>query len=245
MTLKRIKPVIIHHAKIAATPAIWDANNLTPPPKRRPLPVVPGQKTSCANNPTAIVPHAPQTPCTEIAPTGSSICKVLSIKTTAHTTRIPATIPIITALPAETNAQPAVIPTRPARAPFKAILISGFLNIPQAVNIAAIDAADAANVVVMAICAISVTAPIVLPGLKPYQPNHNRKTPRDAKTRLCPGMALDEPSLLYLPSLGPRTIAPVKAIHAPVEWTTVDPAKSHMPIPASHPPPHIQCPTIG
>ena len=57
---------------------------------------------------------------------------------------------------------------------------------------------------------------------------------------LCPGIALEDPSGLYFPTRGPSKIAPIKATHAPVEWTTVEPAKSHMPISASQPPPQIQ-----
>ena len=66
-----------------------------------------------------------------------------------------------------------------------------------------------------------------------------------AEVMLCPGMAWTLPSLPYLPMRGPKTMTPARAAHAPVECTTVDPAKSQKPSSASQPPPHIQCPTMG
>src|SRR5258706_224515 len=54
------------------------------------------------------MPHAPFTPCTAIAPTGSSIFSEFSMNNAAEITRYPETIPMNTALVALTNAQVAV-----------------------------------------------------------------------------------------------------------------------------------------
>ena len=48
-------------------------------------------------------------------------------------------------------------------------------------------------------------------------PNHRMNTPSAAIVRLWPGIALDLPSLPYLPIRGPRMAAPTKAIHPPTE----------------------------
>ncbi len=69
-------------------------------------------------------------------------------------------------------------------------------------------------------------APRVLPGLKPNQPKARMNVPRMARIWLWPRIVLAEPSLLYLPMRGPRTIAPARAHQPPTEWTTPDPAKS-------------------
>ena len=61
----------------------------------------------------------------------------------------PAIIPIIAAPIGLTTAQPAVMATNPAKAPFKVIEISGFPYKPQDTNIAAIAAAAAARLVVI------------------------------------------------------------------------------------------------
>src|SRR3989442_16002812 len=71
-------------------------------------------------------PQAPFTPCTEMAPTGSSI-RLLSQKYTDSTTRTPATKPIMQAPMESTNAQGAVMATRPASIPLQIIVGSGFL----------------------------------------------------------------------------------------------------------------------
>src|SRR5690606_22495949 len=63
------------------------------------------------NRPAARVPHTPQTPCTEIAPTGSSI-RIRSKNSTEKTTTVPAISPMTMAAPGTTFAHPAVMPTR-------------------------------------------------------------------------------------------------------------------------------------
>src|SRR5258707_719227 len=66
----------------------------------------------------------------------------------------------------------------------------------------------------------------VEPGLNPNQPRNRMKQPKNAIVMLWPGIEFDEPSLLYLPILGPRTIAPARPIQPPTACTTVEPAKS-------------------
>ena len=78
-------------------------------------------------------------------------------------------------------AHPAVIPTSPAKAPLRAILTSGLPKCIQTVIIAAIAPAAAAKLVVTAITAMLIFVPlVVLPALKPNQPNHNMNTPKAA-----------------------------------------------------------------
>ena len=115
------------------------------------------------------------------------------MKLIEYTTRTPETKPISTAPKLFTLAQPAVIPTSPARAPFKVMLTSGFPEIID-VYIAEIDAAAADNVVVTAIDARSTsTAANAEPTLNPYQPNHKINTPSAPATMELPGNGRGEP----------------------------------------------------
>ena len=86
----------------------------------------------------------------EVSFNEDTLTNVITWNLTDKTTNMPAIAPMIMALSADTNAHPAVIPTSPANAPLRDILISGLLNIFQAVNIAAIEPAPAARVVVIA-----------------------------------------------------------------------------------------------
>ena len=72
--------------------------------------------TPVANRPVMMVPSAPHTPWTEIAPTGSSIFATLSKNSMESTTMKPQTMPMMAAPTGLTASQPAVMPTRPARA---------------------------------------------------------------------------------------------------------------------------------
>src|SRR5690606_38690314 len=90
---------------------------------------------SAAKSPTASVPHAPQTPCTETAPTGSSIMS-RSSSTQESTTITPPMAPASAAYGTGITLQPAVMETRPASAPLSVNEGSGFLNISQAVAMA-------------------------------------------------------------------------------------------------------------
>src|SRR5438876_11654723 len=86
----------------------------------QPSPYVPSAKS-----PTASTPHAPHTPCTEIAPHGSSTC-LRSQNSTLYTTSVPATMPMITDAQGATNAHGAVIATSPASMSLQLIEMSGY-----------------------------------------------------------------------------------------------------------------------
>ena len=64
------------------------------------------------------------------------------------------------------------------------------------------------------------------PGLKPYQPNHRRNPPMTATVRSCGSMGPPPSRLNLRPILGPSMMPPARAIHPPIECTTVEPAKS-------------------
>ncbi len=208
------------------------------------MPVVSGAKRSSAKRPRAIVPIAPQTPWTEMAPTGSST-RTRSKKRIEPTTSRPAARPIRAADHGATNAHGAVIATRPARTPLSVMLMSAFLNNAHDSTIAPTAPQTAARLVVRAMWAMSGVAAMVEPGLNPNQPSQRMKTPSEAIGIEWPGIGLTFPFLENLPILGPTKIAPIRASQAPVECTTVEPAKSHMPRLASQPPPQIQWPTTG
>jgi hypothetical protein len=70
--------------------------------------------------------------------------------------------------------------------------------------------------------------------------------PRPNSGMLWPGMARGLPSLPYLPRRGRAAGSAASAPWRPIRWTTVEPAKSCMPVfVASQPPPKIQCAPIG
>ena len=145
-----------------------------------------GETVGFAKSPTASVPNTPFTRCTEVAPTGSSMC-IRSKNSTAKTTRMPAMTPMMNELPILTNAQGAVMATRPANPPFRVMLRSGLPPMNHIINSALMDAVAAAVFVVTAMCAIDAqSAAIVEPGLNPNQPNHSTKTPIVADVILCP-----------------------------------------------------------
>lgn len=94
-----------------------------------------------------------------------------------------------TAAAGETTSQGAVIPTRPARIPFKVIETSGFLYHAHVKNIAAQAAAHAERFVVMntfaanrygceSAAAVGSINASVDAGLNPNQPNQRMNTPR-------------------------------------------------------------------
>ncbi len=151
-----------------------------------------------------------------MAPTGSSTL-ILSKEMTEKTTMIPAIAPIIIELNGETFAQPAVIATRPARAPFKLIPASGFPNFAQETNIAKTAPVAAARFVFTKIMAISLFAAVVEPGLNPNHPNHKINIPRAAIGILCPRIGFIPPFFRYLPRRGPSTIVPARAAQPPTE----------------------------
>src|ERR1700682_5846112 len=72
----------------------------------------------------------------------------------------------------------------------------------------------------------------VLPGLKPYQPNHKIKPPDAAMVRSCGSMGAPPSRLNLRPRRGARAIAPAEAMKPPMVCTTVEPAKSWKPMPS-------------
>src|SRR5688500_6409072 len=100
-------------------------------------------RSGVANRPTHSVPNTPLTRCTDVAPTGSSIL-ILSNPSTASTTSTPATAPMPTETAGVTNAQGAVIATRPARQPLIVMPMSGLPSTSQQVSVAVLVAAAAA-----------------------------------------------------------------------------------------------------
>src|SRR2546430_12970953 len=119
--------------KLVRSPTSCATNWLASPynsPRTAPgTPFHPSPYVPSASNPSERMPHSPLTPCTEIAPTGSSMRSLPSMKNTATHTRRPATAPINTADGAVTKAQGAVIATRPASVPFAIIEGSGLPNL--------------------------------------------------------------------------------------------------------------------
>ena len=96
----------------------------------------------------AKVPQIPQIPCTEMAPTGSSIF-ALSKKMMEPTTSPPAIPPIKMESKIVTISALAVMPTRPAKMPLRPIERSGFLRRNHDMSIAPSAPAPAAIVVVV------------------------------------------------------------------------------------------------
>ena len=158
------------------------------------------------------MPQAPHTPCTETAPTGSSIL-MRSKNSTANTTMTPAMAPMITAPQLLTLAHPAVIPTRPASTPLPVIATSGLPLTSQIVSMLATAPAAAASTVVTAIDVTTTSAASCDPGLNPNQPTSRMNTPMMANGTEWPGIARGFPSGPYLPMRGPRISAPISAAH--------------------------------
>ena len=175
--------------------------------------------------PTASVPQMPQVRCTEIAPTGSSIW-MRSKNSTENTTSTPAIMPIAIADHIAIRSAPAVMPTRPARMPFRAIERSGFWNRSCEASMAPSPPAAAARQVVTSVSETSAgSADSTEPPLKPNQPSQSRKTPTVASGRLLPGIGDTRP-FTNLPRRGPSIQAPTNAAQPPTECTSVEPAKS-------------------
>ena len=139
----------------------------------------------------------------------------------------------------------AVIDTRPAIAPFRAIVKSDLPNINFDIINAPMTPPAAAKLVftnIIETAFASTTLEIINsdPPLKPNQPSHKIKVPSVASGKFAPGIAFTFPSDEYFPSLDPRTNTPANAAVAPQRWTTPDPAKSEKPAASRKPPPHFQ-----
>ena len=109
----------------------------------------------------------------------------------AKTSTTPQIRPMMTAPSGETRSQPAVMPTSPARMPFRVNESDGFPYFHQVMNIVATPPAAAARFVVRKTWEIAVrfTAPDAAscePGLKPNQPIQRMNTPSAAIVRLWP-----------------------------------------------------------
>jgi hypothetical protein len=93
----------------------------------------------------------------------------------------------------------------------------------------------------------SLPTPSVEPALKPNQPSQRISTPRPTSGIEWPGITRGLPSPPYLPARGPSKSSAASAPVAPTRCTTVEPAKSCMPLPISlrKPPPKIQCAPSG
>ena len=98
--------------------------------------------------------------------------------------------------------------------------MSGLPSMSQATAVAVSVAAAAAVLVVDAISEIATAStPIVLPGLKPNQPNQSTKQPIVARRHVVAGNGVDFAVWPYLPIRGPRMYTPANAAQPPIECT--------------------------
>ena len=190
----------------------------------------PSRVASPLLNTTAITPQMPQVPWTLMAPTGSSM-RSLSKATMEPTTMRPPTAPMTIDQNAEPESGSAVIATRPANAPFSAIVKSALPNQARARISAATRPPQAAMLVFTNTCATAFASSTLEifssePPLKPNQPNQSTNMPSVAKGMLQPGIAWTWPFGPYLPLRGPSRMTPAKAAAAPHRWTMPEPAKS-------------------
>ena len=139
--------------------------------------------------PAARVPQAPQTPCTEMAPTGSST-RILSKNSTEKTTSTPATAPMMMALPGVTVAQRAGDGHQSGQGAVEAHADLGFAEFDPGGEHGQDAPAAAARLVLTKIMAMSLLAAVVEPGLKPNHPSQRMKTPRAASGMLWPRIGL-------------------------------------------------------
>ena len=138
---QRMKEVTIENNAKASTPTSCRPSCPNPWPVSKPLSVL--------NKPTARVPQMPQVPCTEKAPTGSSMRRE-SMNPTDQTTRAPAMNPTTQAAGIEKPSQPAVTPTRPARMPLMVIVRSGLPPVNWLIKVPEMPPAAPPRVVVTA-----------------------------------------------------------------------------------------------
>ena len=130
-----------------------------------------------------------------------------------------------------TMSGPAVIATRPLIAPLSDARRSTCPNTGRERTSAVITPAAAARLVLTRTLPIATASDAPLnascePPLKPRKPSQMMNTPSVTAGTLAGGVDLTVPSLRNLPLRAPITSTPASAAHPPVEWTTVDPAKS-------------------
>lgn len=119
ITRKTMVIITAAQAAVASTPRHWMPRNRAPWPYSSPSLV--------EKKPVRMVPIAPHTPWTEMAPTGSSIFSTESKKFTETGSTSPAAMPMAAAPAGDTASHPAVMATRPARAALRVMPTSGFL----------------------------------------------------------------------------------------------------------------------
>ena len=154
-----------------------------------------------------------------MAPTGSSIPFFSKVKIEKYT-NIPPNAPTIIAVPPEGLNGSAVMATKPAIAPFIAIVTSILPVINKLISKAATTPPAAAifvfkNTWLTAIALPSLATASSEPPLKPNQPNHSIHTPNAAIGIFEPGIGFTEPLEEYFPFLGPKTKTTAKAAAAP------------------------------
>src|SRR3954452_17328505 len=141
-----------------------------------------------AKMPTNSTPRVPHTPCTDMAPTGSSTLSRRSMKYTASTTTHPAMMPMTMAAQGSTKAHGAVMATRPASMPLAIMAGSGLpeRNITQ--NMQATEPkAPAMAVFTATVANCGSELANVDAALKPNQPNSRMNVPSMAMGMLWPG----------------------------------------------------------
>ena len=140
-----------------------------------------------------------------MAPTGSSIFSLRSMKNTDSMTRTPAIRPMTAAAHGATKAQGAVMATRPASMPL-AIMPGSGLPVRLVIHSIAATApkAPAIAVFVATVANWMSVAAKVEAALKPNQPNSRMNVPSMAIGMWWPGIARGVPSAENLPTAGPE-----------------------------------------
>merc|ERR1719502_2279497 len=172
------------------------------------------------------MPHAP---CTGKASTTSSILSFLISMDVPWYIKPPMK-PMMMVSQGFTKAQPAVMDTKPARMPLQKPPTSRSLGgTTNARNMKTTSPATHGDRVVFtatrpAVCASPLLfIDSVLPGLKPYHPNHKQKVPKTTKGMLC---GTNSSSFTQRSFRGPTKRAPQIAPTPPTKWTRPLPAKS-------------------
>ena len=137
-----------------------------------------------------------------------------------NTTIIPPMAPTTVARPPEGESGSAVIATKPANAPFRAMVRSAFPNIIcEVIRAASSPPAAAAFVFTKTVATAFASSMFETissdPPLNPNQPIQSTRVPRAAKGILAPGIAFEVPSSLYFPNRGPIMSTPASAAEAP------------------------------
>ena len=136
------------------------------------------------------------------------------------TTKTPPTAPINVATTGVGVSGPAVMATKPAKAPFKIIVKSALLKSTLEIIKAPRTPPAAAALVFKKTIATAFELAIspnfkTEPPLKPNQPIHKMKVPSVARGRFAPGIGFTSPFAPYLPLREPNKITPARAAAAP------------------------------